>query len=174
MTTQAITTAMAALLTLTLNVCAANAQPRHPGDLQTHRAGEANPEVLLAIDGSLLLHELDRERFQRENDREYYPEVALEIDDDHPEGPVGPADEVIVMDMELTCVAPHHRRLIDGLLFWCEVDVNGVDAGPMVCGMTVDGEAPSFGSDDFLREFDSEGDLIEPEGAVDVVMSCGR
>ncbi len=173
MTSQAITTAMATLLTLTLGVCA-HAQPRQAADLSTHRAGEANPEVLLAIDGSLLLHELDRERFNRRNDAEYYPEVSLEIEDDHPEGPVGPADEVIVMDMELTCVAPHQRRLLDGLRFWCEVDIDGHDAGPMVCGMTTCGEASGYGWDDFLTEFDSEAEVMEPEGAIDVVMSCER
>ncbi len=174
MTSQAITSTMTLLLTLTLGVCAANAQPYQAVGSKAHRAGDTKPEVLLAIDGSLLLHELDRERFKRPDDREYYPEVSLEIEDDHPEGPVGPADEVIVMDMEITCVAPHQRRLLDGLRFWCEVDIDGVDAGMMVCGATCDGAEPGFGSDDFLREFDAEGEVVEPEGAIDVVMSCER
>ena len=173
MTSQAITTAMAAILTLTLNVCAADAQPRHAGESQSHRGGEANAEVLLAVDGSLLLQELDRERFHRSVDREYYPEVSIETPGDLPEGPVGPGDEVIAVDMELMCVAPHQRRLIEGLRFWCEVDVDGVNAGPMVCGMTAEG-APGFGSDDFLQEFDAEGDVVEGDAVIDVVMACER
>lgn len=41
--------------------------------------------------------------------------------------------------------------------------------------MTTDGEAPGgFGSDDFLTEFDAEGEVAEGGQIIDVEMSCER
>ncbi len=59
----------------------------------------------------------------------------------------------------------------------CEAAIDGVDAGQLtslLCAVGYDvDEAGGFGSDDFLREFDSDGDLIDDEVSRSLSLVCG-
>jgi hypothetical protein len=88
------------------------------------------------------------------------------------------------VEMTLTCTLdeadlPMPYGLLPGETgdYDCQAAIDGVDAGQLtslLCAVGHDtDEELGFGSDDFLREFDSDGELVRGDGSSHLTMACG-